>query len=182
MVIKMNKLYEDFVTDYNNPNITAHDVRRINNLNSKQYSNFRKIAIRNGDIPKVRHMNQTSAKFYSKRSDGYYDVQKYINGKKMYIGKFPDQNTAELVVDMCKSVNWDLNKVNIDNLKVLPKNYSIVNGYYIIQKSVNGVNTVFATIHSSKVDEDTIKEIVNRFRCFGWNLSCKDKVLKEFDI
>lgn len=177
----VDEIYEDFVEDYNNPHITAHDVRRINNLNSKQYSNLRKIAIRNGDIPKVRHMNQTTAKFYSKTNDGYI-VQKYINGRKLYVGKFPDQNTAELVVDMCKAVDWDLNKVDIDNLKVLPKNYTLINGYYVIQKSIDGCNKVFATIHSSKVDEDTVKKIVDRFRCNGWNLSCKDKVLEEFNI
>lgn len=174
--------YQEFVNDYNNKEITAHDVRRKNKLNSKQYSKIRKIAIRNGDIPPVRHMNQTTAKFYSKRQDGYYDVQKYIDGKKLYVGKFPDKHTAELVVDLCKSVDWNMNEMNLDNLKVLPKNYSVVNGYYVIQKSVAGVNRIFATIHTSRIDEETVKEIVKRFRCIGWNLSCKNDVLDEFNI
>lgn len=178
----MNEVYDDFITDYNNPNITAHDVRRKNKLNSKQYSSLRKLAISKGDIPIVRHMNQTNAKFYSKRQDGYYDVQKYINGEKVYAGKFPDQQSAKLAVELCKAVDWDLNKVNLDGLKVLPKNYSLVNGYYVIQKSVDGVNKVFATIHSSKIDEEVVKEIVDKFRECKWDISCKNNILKEFGI
>lgn len=168
--------------DYNNPDITAHDVRRKHNLNSKQYSNIRKVAIRNGDIPPVRHMNQTTAKFYSKRADGYYDVQKVINGRKIYVGKFPDQNTAETVVEMCKSVNWDLTRINLNALKMMPKNYTLINGYYVIQKSINGQNKVFATIHETKIDESTVQAIVERFRICGWNMSCKHTILREFNI
>ena len=87
--------YTDFIEDYNNPNITAHDVRRINNLNSKQYQTLRNTAISNGDIPATRHMNKTTAKFYSKRNDGCYEVQKTTDGKKLYVGRFPNETTAK---------------------------------------------------------------------------------------
>ena len=59
-------IYEDFVNDYNNPEITGEDVRRYNKLNPKQYSNLRAKALKNGDISSPRHMNTTGAKFYTK--------------------------------------------------------------------------------------------------------------------
>jgi len=180
----MDSLYNDFVSDYNNMNITAHDVRRINNLNSKQYCNLRNMAIRNGDIPKVRHMNQTTAKFYSKRSDGYYDVQKQIDGKKLYIGRFPDENTAKKVVKECIKHNWEINKIKpfIDDNRVKPKNYALVNGYYIIQKAVDGKNTVFASIHQDKISSDVVEDIVDEFRRVNWNIGYKDAILELFNV
>jgi len=176
--------YKDFVADYNNMNLTAHDVRRINNLNSKQYTNLRNRALNNGDIPEVRHMNQTTAKFYTKGNDGYYHVQKTINGKKIYAGRFPNEETAKLIVDACKSVDWDLTQISqlIEDKKCGVKNYSIVNGYYVIQKSVNGANKVFATIRTDMVDEFTVKKIVNRFRLSGWNETLKFSILSEFGL
>ena len=36
----MISIYEDFVKDYNNPNITGEDVKRLNGLNARQYSHF----------------------------------------------------------------------------------------------------------------------------------------------
>lgn len=177
-------IYNDFVEDYNNPNITAHDVRRINNLNGKQYSNLRQIAIKNGDIPSVRHMNQTTAKFYSRRKDGYYDVQKTTNGKKLYIGRFPDENTAKKIVQECIKHNWQINLIKpfIDENKVKPKNYTCINGYYIIQKAINGKNTVFMCTHQDKVSQEIIEEIVDEFRKVHWNINYKDEILRLFNV
>lgn len=180
----MEIIYQDFIEDYNNPNLTAHDVRRINNLNSKQYSNLRNIAIKNGDIPKTRHMNQTTAKFYTKRKDGSFEVQKTIDGKKIFVGRFPNETTAKKVVKECINHNWQVNEIKplIDEYKVKPKNYTCINGYYIIQKSINGRNTVFATIHQNKVDENTVKKIVDMFRKVSWNINYKDEILGLFDL
>ena len=177
-------IYEDFVEDYNNPNITAHDVKRINNLNSREYSEIRNLAVANGDIPSTRHMNYLNAKFYSKRSDGYYVVQKQTNGKKLYVGRFASEEVAKMIVRKCIEHNWHINEIKdlIDLHKVKPKNYSLVNGYFVVQKSVNGRNKVFATINKSKVDEVTVKGIVNEFRCNDWNESAKEDIFKKFNI
>ena len=177
--------YNEFIEDYNNPDITAHDVRRIHNLNSKQYSKIRKIAISNGDIPPVRHMNQTTAKFYSKKSYGTFEVQKqYSNADKIYVGRFPNRSTAEMIVEKCKEVNWELNKIEdvIIAHKIQAKNYSIVNGYYVIQKSVNGRNKVFCCLRSDEVEEEVVKQIVDEFRNVEWNIDYKDEILDMFDI
>ena len=66
----MISVYEDFVKDYNNPNITGEDVKRINGLNARQYSHLRAEALHNGDISSPRHMNTSGAKFYTKTKNG----------------------------------------------------------------------------------------------------------------
>lgn len=176
--------YQDFVTDYNNPNITAHDVRRINNLNGKQYQKIRKLAIRNGDIPEVRHMNQTTAKFYTKTRNGDYQVQKTTNGKKIIVGRFKDQNTAEEVVSACINHDWRLNEIKglINLKKIKPKNYTNINGCWVIQKCINGKNRVFNSFSCKSVDEETVCDIVDFYRSVDWNENYKDKISELFNI
>lgn len=177
-------VYDDFVVDYNNMDLTAHDVRRKHQLNSKQYSKIRNTALKNNDIPITRHMNQTDAKFYYKGVDGYYHVEKTINNTKQLIGTFADEKTAQKIVRLCKKENWNLNNIQecIDLNKIKTKNYSLVNGYYMIRKTVNGVNKVFLTVHQSKVDEETIKDVVDCFRSVNWNMNYRDEILEEFGL
>lgn len=174
--------YESFVEDYNNLNITTHDVRRIHSLNSREYCNVRKLAIENGDIPKTRHMNKTNAKFYSKRKDGTYDVQKQYKNKKLYVGRFPSEEIAKKVVEKCIQTDWVISgelEFFINENKCKPKNYSIVNGYYIIQKSINGKNKIFAVLKCDDWTENEIELIVSRFRKVKWNKILSEKILKE---
>lgn len=175
--------YNEFVEAYNNPNITSHDVRRIKNLNSKQFSRLRETAIRNGDISPVRHMNSHGAKFYTRMGNGFV-VQKTFNGKKMIVGRFPNENTAKMVVDACIRNNWKLDNIKslIEDLSVKPKNYSLVNGYWVIQKSVNGCNVVFNIFNSRFVDECTVSDIVDFYRENDWDYSLKDEVYNLFDV
>lgn len=107
----MISIYEDFVKDYNNPNITGMDVKRLNGLNSRQYLSLRDEALNNGDITAPRHMNTTGAKFYTKTKNGDYIVKKQYGHKTILVGRFRDEATAEKIVSLCKPVNWDLNKI-----------------------------------------------------------------------
>ena len=54
--------------------------------------------------------------------------------------------------------------------------------YYIIQKSINGRNTVFASIPASKVSQSVVEDIVEEFRRVEWNIGYKDEVLNLFNI
>ena len=178
-------VYEDFVEDYNNLNITAHDVRRIHGLNGREYSHMRIQARNNGDIPDVRHMNSTNAKFYRQTRDGKFTVQKQTAGIYQHVGKFESEEDAKYIAALCLSTDWVITpeiKFEINRLKVKPKNYTLVNRHYIIQKFIDGRNKVFASIPEDKVSEDTVREIVNRFRGVGWNEKYKSRILKEFDI
>ena len=178
-------VYEDFVEDYNNLNITAHDVRRIHGLNGSEYSHMRNQARNNGDIPDVRHMKSTNAKLYRRTRDGKFTVQKQTAGIYQHVGKFESEEDAKYIAALCLSTDWVITpeiRFEINRLKVKPKNFSVVNGHYIIQKFIDGRNKVFASIPADKVSEDTVREIVNRFRGVGWNEKYKSRILKEFDI
>ena len=131
--------YDEFVDCYNNPNLTGEDVRRLCGLNPHRYSEIRAIAIQNGDIPMVRRMNRTDAKFYTKQNDVYI-VKKQFGHDTLFVGRFPNQSTAELVVEKCKEVNWDIGQISdfIEEHKIKPRNYSYSNNHYTVQKSING--------------------------------------------
>ena len=174
--------YESFVEDYNNLNITTHDVRRMHNLNSREYCEVRREALIKGDIPSSRHMNQNNAKFYSKRKDGTFDVKKQFKNEKVYIGRFPNEEIAKNVVKMCIDNNWVLTEeiesyVNENRCK--PKNYSIVNGYYLIQKSVKGKNEIYAILKVENWKESEIRNLVTKFRRMKWNKFLCEKILKD---
>ncbi len=170
--------YNEFLEAYNNPNITTHDIRRTHHLNSKKYSRIRTKALQNGDIPAVRHMNQENAKYYTKTSNGDYQVQKTTNGKKRIIGRFPNETTAQKIVKACIEHNWEITPIKnlIRLLEVKPKNYTCINGVWVIQKSIEGKNTVFNSFSSKRVDEATVIDIVDFYREMNWNENLKDYV------
>lgn len=176
----MISVYEDFVKDYNNPNITGEDVKRLNGLNAKQYSYLRAEALSNGDITVPRHMNSTGAKFYTKTKNGDYIVKKQYGHKTVLIGRFSDEETAQEIVSLCKAVNWDINKVTriIDENKVKPKNYTRVNGYYIVEKRINGERVVFYRCR----DEAVAIHLVNELRKLDWDKSKVDLILDEMSL
>ena len=164
--------YKNFVEDYNNLNMTTHEVRRIHGLNSREYMEVRSLALENGDISNNRHANKRNAKFYTVRSDGTVDVQKQFNGKKVYFGRFKNEEDAKMIVRKLINNNWVVNKEIrnlIDECKCKPKNYSIVNGYYVIQKSLNGRNEVYATLSMEDYSENDIISLVKKFRNCRWD-------------
>ena len=176
--------YSEFVEAYNNPHITGHDVRRIKGLNGNQYSKLRAKALRLGDIPAHRYMINPNAKYYTKTPTGDFQVQKTINGRKIIVGRFADEETAKEIVDACIKVDWDIKQIDylIKWKGVKPKNYTVNNGRWIIQKSINGRNVAFNTFLQSKVDEDTIIDIVDFYRENDWDLTLKDKIKDLFNI
>ena len=176
----MIDIYEEFVKDYNNPNMTGEDIKRLNGLNARQYSNLRAEALSNGDISSPRHMNTTGAKFYTKTKNGDYIVKKQFGHKTVLAGRFSDEKTAQMIVSLCKGVNWDLSKIRhtIDENKIKPKNYTRVNGYYIVEKRINGKRVVFCRFK----DESNAIHMVNELRKYDWDKSKVDLILNEMDL
>lgn len=176
-------IYDDFVEDYNNLKLTVHDIMRLNHLHSKQYYKLKKQAVANGDITPKRHMNRNHAKFYTKNGNNYI-VKKTINKKQILVGNFPDVETAELIVNKCKEVDWELDCISdlIEKHKVKPANYSLVNGYYVIQKVINGENKVFYTVNSDECTESLIQNIVEYCRLCDWDVDCRVNIPIEFGV
>lgn len=166
-------IYERFVEDYNNKKITSNDIKRKNKINNKQYTKLRNKAIKNKDIPDKRYANRNNAKYYTKNKNGTYKVQKTIQGNKKIIGTFHNEKTAKMIVTRCIEVDWSINKIQslIDLYKVQPKNYSLVNGYYVIQKVINGQLKTFYRVKQSETTEEEVKEWVNVLRECNWSLN-----------
>ena len=165
----MINIYEEFVNSYNNPEITGEDIKRLNGLNSKQYSKLRQKALSNGDITTPRHMNANGAKFYTKTKKGDYIVKKQYGHKTILVGRFPDEATAQMIVLKCKLVNWDINKIShiIEENKVKPKNYTHVNGNYIVEKRINGERIIFCRFKQ----ESQAQKMVQELRKNNWDKS-----------
>ena len=172
-------IYDQFVKDYNNPNITGEDVRRRCGLNPHRYSEIRQIAINNGDIPSVRRMNRTDAKFYTKQNEAYV-VKKQFGNECLVVGRFPNQSTAELVVEECKKHNWKINEIRdfIDEHKIKPRNYSFTNNQYTVQKSIKGKNVVFCRVDT----ESTAQKVVSELRKCNWDYAKVDEILREVTV
>ena len=168
-------IYDGFVMDYNNPSLTLEDIRRKYNLNCRRLAEIQSLAISNGDVSPVRHMNRTDAKFYTKTDNGYI-VKKHFGNTCKFIGRFEDETTAELVVNKCKEVNWDTSQISdfIDEHRIKPRNYTASNGSFIVQKSINGKNTVFCKLS----DETTAQKVVNELRKCNWNKEKTKEIIK----
>ena len=173
----MIDVYEEFVNSYNNPEITGEDIKRLNGLNSKQYSNLRQKAIENGDITTPRHMNTTGAKFYTKNKNGEFIVKKQFGHKTILVGRFPDEKTARMIVSLCKTVNWDLTQIShiIEENKIQPKNYSRVNGHYIVEKKIDGERIIFCRFKQ----ESQAKYMVQQLRKNNWDPTKVEGILCE---
>lgn len=175
----MISIYEEFVESYNNPEITGEDIKRLNGLNSRQYSCLRRQALINGDISSPRHMNTTGAKFYTKTKTGDYIVKKQFSHKTILVGRFADEETAKMIVAICKTVNWDLNRIQniINEHKIKPKNYTCVNGYYVVEKRINGERIEFCRFKQ----ESKAILMVEHLRKNNWDKSQVENILCEIN-
>ena len=173
----MINIYEEFVNSYNNPEITGEDIKRLNGLNSRQYSNLRQKALDNGDITTPRHMNTTGAKFYTKNKKGEFIVKKQFGHKTVLVGRFADEPTAQMIVSLCKEVNWDLTQIShiIEEHKIKPKNYTCANGSYVVEKKIDGKRVIFCRFKS----ESQAKYMVKQLRKNNWDQSKVERILYE---
>ena len=175
----MINIYEEFVNSYNNPEITGEDIKRLNGLNSRQYSNLRQKALDNGDITTPRHMNAAGAKFYTKNKNGEFIVKKQFGRKTILVGRFADETTAQMIVSLCKEVNWDLTQIShiIEENKIQPKNYTRANGTYVVEKKIDGKRVIFCRFKR----ESQAKYMVQQLRKNNWDQSKVECILCEMN-
>lgn len=169
-------IYDGFVKDYLNPNLTIEDIKRKYGLNCRRFAEIQGIAMGNGDVPQVRKMNRSTAKFYTKTRNGYV-VKKQFGTSCNFIGRFEDEETAQLVVNKCKEVNWNTNQISdfIDAHKIKPKNYTVTDDAVIVQKVIDGKNTVFCKLS----DESTAQKVVDELRKCDWDKTKTNKIIEK---
>lgn len=175
--------YDNFLDAYNNPLISAKDVETKVGVNHHQYLKLRKAAIKNNDIPgTTRERYYENSKYYRKNPvTGYYEVIKTTNNQTTFIGSFRTENIAQYIVYECLKANWNITsqiKSLIEANKVKPKYYSFRNGYYIIQRKINGKMTYFCSV----TEEYTTIRIVEKLNEYGWDKSKLNIIFKELCI
>ena len=171
-------IYDDFIVDYNNSELTIDDIKRKYGLNCRRFAEIQQIAMGNGDIPQVRRMNRSTAKFYTKTRNGFV-VKKQFGTSCNFIGRFEDEETAQLVVNKCKEVNWNTSQISdfIDAHRIKPKNYTAHNGSYIVQKVIDGKNTVICKANN----ESTARKIVEKLRECNWNKEKINEIIEKVE-
>lgn len=94
--------------------------------------------------------------------------------------KFHDEKTAQMIISKCKIVNWDIRRISyiIEENKVKLKNYTQVNGYYMVEKKINGEGIVFCRLK----EESEAIYLVEELRKTNWNLSKVDEILCKIGI
>lgn len=172
-------IYDGFVRDYTNPELTIEDIKRKYGLNCRRFAEIQQIAIRNGDVPSVRKMNRSTAKFYTKTSNGYI-VKKQFGKDCNFVGRFADEETAKLVVNKCKEVNWNTSVISdfIDAHKIKPANYTVTDDGVIVQKSIQGKNTVFCKLS----DESIAQKVVKELRKCNWDKTKTEEIIEKVEI
>ena len=171
-------IYDSFVEDYNNLQLTVDDIKRKYGLNCRRFAEIQSIAISNGDVPEVRRMNRSTAKFYTKTRNGFV-VKKHFGTSCNFIGRFEDEETAQLVVNKCKEVNWNTSQISdfIDKHRIKPRNYSVTSDGVIVQKVIDGKNTVFCKLSN----EITAQKVVEKLRECNWDKTKTEEILEKVE-
>ena len=107
--------YEEFCKLYNAKEISTEDIKKI--VGRRNYANYRKQALKNNDI-RQRPSNLrfgvqfNKYKYYHFDKDmGMYRVHKVKNGEYTSYGFFKTEEEAKEMVEKCKKLNWDKNKI-----------------------------------------------------------------------
>ena len=173
--------YNSFVEDYNNPNISTRDIENRLNINHKQYLKLRKEAIKNDDIDSVRQRNYENSKYYRKNNrTGYFEIVKKIKDETIYISSFESETVVQKIVEKLVSCNWDITKIEsiIEANKVKSKYYTYRNGFYHIQRKVNGKMTYFCRFK----DKETAVKVIRKLEEYQWDKSKLPIIFKELCI
>ena len=173
--------YPNFVAYYNNPNIAAKDIENKLNLNHNQYLKLRDEAVKNNDIPTSRNRNYENSKYYRKNNrTGYFEIVKKIKDETIYISSFESETVVQKIVEKLVSCNWDVTEIEdiIEANKVKSKYYTYRNGFYNIQRKVNGKMTYFCRFK----DKETTLNVIKKLEEYQWDKSKLPIIFKELCI
>ena len=124
---------------------------------------------------KLIKLNKLNSKYYYKTRNGNYSVSKVINGIRCYFGTYPDEETAQLVVDELKKHNWIISDCSLDIIS-LQKNspepkyytYNKTHKRYQVHKWIKGHVKSFGYYDT----EDEAKQIVELLKQNNWDKEC----------
>lgn len=105
--------YDDFpcfVELYRDSSVSVTKIREELCLSPGKYKNYLERAIDDG-LVEYRRREFNNYHF----SDGFFNVQKYLNGRMVYFGRYATEEDARFVVSELKKCGW--NKACLNEIK-----------------------------------------------------------------
>ena len=102
-------------------------------------------------------------KYYCKRPNGSFQIQKQIDGERFYFGTCKTEEEAQWRVEFLKEHNWDTQNYPRHVFKYY---YNSPNGKYVVYKRINGRNYVFGSYDT----EQEAKDMVDFLKRHDWDL------------
>ena len=104
----LDSIYSAFEEDYLHSDIYANDLRVKYNLTWGEFREIRDTVKKNNGISRRPRVDYRGAKYYYKRHDGTFLIQRRINQRTTYFGVVPNRSVARKVVELCKKAMWDI--------------------------------------------------------------------------
>lgn len=161
---------KQFIELYNNPEITAHQLKQKLGLNN---NNYRKLKEKTG---LTGRRNIIKGKHYTKTQNGRIAINKRINGKKEYLGMYKNKEEAKKVIEVCEKHNWDINHPEVQETikkhRKQTKHYSKINGRYYVYKNINGKRIYYDHFKTKQDAEDCVRLLEK----LEWNKTVYDQL------
>ena len=102
--------YLEFKEDYLHSNLNWNELKNKYGLSKKEHAETcRRVKQEEG----LEYRPMKKAKYYYKHGNNYYIVKR-LNGKNVYLGRFPapmfTENDLKQIVERCKKYGWDIEK------------------------------------------------------------------------
>lgn len=113
---KVPEYYEDFKKDYLNPKIQVKQIMKKYGLSKNNYNRLRKKAAKDTNVPIKPtkfspNRNKLGKTTYISKTGDFYTINKRVEGKRVYFGRYPSLEEAIYVRDKLKKCGWDKSKL-----------------------------------------------------------------------
>lgn len=120
--------FDEFCTDFFNPNLYVRDLRRKYGLSRNEYNRLRERLVEKYNVhikptkfhPSAEHPEDMT--YIHKHNDDKFAVIKLIDGKKVYYGSYDTVDVARRIRDELIENNWDKTKLEDIQKNVLGGN------------------------------------------------------------
>jgi hypothetical protein len=105
--VDFDKIKDKFAYDYLYTDIPNPKLKKKYGLTKGEWKEFTDLIKKENGLNK--RPRKPKGKYYYRGNNGFR-VAKWIRGKNYHFGTVPTEEIAQLLVEKCKEVNWDIEK------------------------------------------------------------------------
>ena len=105
--VDFEKIKEEFTYDYLHTSIPNPEIKKKYGLTKGEWKEYTDLVKKEHNL--TRRPRKTKGKYYYKGTKGFR-VAKWIDGKNYQFGTVPTEEIAQLLVEKCKEVEWNIDK------------------------------------------------------------------------